>query len=887
MTSPPPGKRTYRALLRLLPKGFRDRYAVDLSQIFEQQIREAREAGRGTGRVWLKAVADVGSAAVIERVGIIRGGIGEALREGAGMDGWVQDLRFGGRTLLRRPGFTLAAVATLALGIGATVSIFSVVHRVLLTPLPYPEPDRIMAVWSVDAVSGERGRSIDHPDVREWQDQVQGLRVAGYSGSRPTLTGMGTPEVISGAVVTDGLITLFGLQLEVGRDVRASDDVPDGPGVVVVSHAFWTDRLGGTADALGTTLRFSGEPFEVIGVAPVGFDFPRGAQFWAPRRHQAEGCGHGCRIMAGVARLESGATLDGVQAQLDAVSARQATAYPDSHTDVRTELEPMLDVEVADVREGLWVLFGAVAMVLLIACANVANLLLVRASARVQEIGLRATLGASRGRIVRQLLTESFLLAGLAGALGLGLSSWGTSAMIALAPSTVPRLNEAGLAPAVIVFTLVLVAAVTSLFGVIPAVQLSRGELSERTAQGRRSAGRRGAGLSRSVLVAGEVALSLVLLLGAGLLFRTLVEIQRVDYGFEVADTERFRLSVPSSRYDSLGVVQFLGALEEGLGGLPGIDAVGLGFGVPLAAGSISTSVAFLDRPEVPEFERPEVDIRPASHGFLAATGTPLRSGRWISREDLYGSEPVAVINEAALRAHFPGVDPIGRQLRADISFGFATPEAVTIVGVVGDVRTEGATADPAPAVYLPNAQLGMSAVYVWMRLRSGVATAMPETRALLREMDPEIAITSATTMEEVIASDHATPRFYMTLLIVFSTLAVVLASIGLYGVVAYSVSQRTREIGIRVALGAASDQVVRMVVRQGVRPVVGGVILGLALSIAGARVLDRLLYGVRALDPLTLVAVTTVMLLVACAATLLPALRASSIPAAQALRSE
>jgi predicted permease len=387
--------------------------------------------------------------------------------------------------------------------------------------------------------------------------------------------------------------------------------------------------------------------------------------------------------------------------------------------------------------------------------------------------------------------------------------------------------------------------------------------------------------------VTGEVALSLALLLGAGLLFRTLVEIRGVDFGFAVEDSERFRVSIPESRYDSLGVVRFIDEMEDRLATIPGLAAVGSGFGVPLASGNIGTSLQLLDRPDVAPADRPDMAIRPASPGFLEASGMRLLSGRWLQESDAYGSEGVGVINETAARLYYPDVDPIGRRLKADVSWSFADTPPLTIVGVVGDVRGRAATEEPDPALYLSNAQFGANSIYVWMRLRPGVATVMPEVRAALAELDPDLAITDVTTVEEVVAAQQDAPRFYLTLLAVFSALALVLSVIGLYGVVAFSVAQRTREIGIRIALGAEADKVVGMVLGQSIRPIAAGVVLGLVLSLAGGRVLGSLLFGVQPSDPVTILLVTTFLIVVSVAATVLPASRAARIEAASALRSE
>ena len=879
--------RLYRLLLRLYPADFRRAFGPDMEQLFRDRLKET--VGRPSARVrlWALVVVDALAQAAVEWSARFGRAVVATIREGTSMDGWIQDFRFALRTLSRRPGFTATAVVTLALGIGANVSIFSVVNGVLLRPLPYPDSDRLVVFSSVNDARGTRGTSVDHPDVRAWQQSVSGLDVAGYSRASRTLTGIGEPEVIPAARITDGLLTLFGYPPELGRDIRRGDDVPDGPRVAVVSHTFWSERLGRDPGAVGRAITLNGEPWEVVGVAPAGFDFPSGAEVWLPYRHDGDGCGHGCRVLGAVGKLDEGVTLEAAQARLDAVSASMAVEFTDEHRDVRAEIEPLQEAQVADVRTGLWVLLGAVGMVLLIACANVANLMLARAGDRHGEIAVRATLGAGRARIVRQLLTESALLALVAGTFGLALAAWGTEALVALAPDDLPRIDDVRLDPRVLTFAGLLVLAVTALFGAVPAAQLTRQSLASAVGGTQRSTRGRRAGASRSMLLAGEVALSLALLLGAGLLFRTLVAVRAVDLGFATENIERFRLTIPESRYDSLAVPRFFAELESRLTDLPGVEAAGSGFGVPLAAGSMNISTELLDRPPVPAPDRPTLSLRPVSPGYLAAAGIPLLRGRWFTDDDVRATGAVVVINEAAARLHYSGVDPIGRALTVSASWAFEDDPERTIVGVVGDVRTESARSGDEPAAYIPNAQFGVNTAYVYLSLGAGTTSALAEARRVLSELDPALAIQNPERIETVVEAEQASAVFYVTLLSTFSLLALVLAAVGLYGVISYVVSRRTREIGIRIALGAASNDVVGMVLTQGGRPALLGMAAGLATTALAERVLGSLLYGVPARDPLTLVAATALLGLVVLAAIILPARRAARVPAASALRAD
>jgi predicted permease len=856
-----------------------------MAQMYADRLRDT-EGWIERIKLRFEATRDVLGQAMREHGRRAAGTVASFVREGWTMDAWKQDLRFGFRALARRPGFTALASGTLALGIAATVSMFGVVRTVLLEPLPYPDSEALVVLQARSLEDGSVGGTLDHPDIRTIQDQVPEFTVAGYAATRPTLTGFGDPQVILGARVTDGLVSLMGLSPALGRDLQARDDSPDAPYVTVVSHDFWQRHLGGNRDVIGQTIMLSGQSWEIVGVAPEDFDFPGGSEVWMPRRHELEDCGHGCRILRGLGRIAPDAAVEDVQARLDAVGVRLAEEYPESHEETGFLIESLLGNEVESVRTALLSLLGAVAMVLLIACANVANLLLVRASARRPEIALRATLGASRTRIVRQMLTESLLVSAIAAIVGVAIAWWGTEVLMSMAPASLPRLDEVSIDASIAGFAIALAFAVTALFGVLPALQATR-RLDRTARDGNRTEGARDSDRSRSLLLSAEIALSLVLLLGTGLLLRTLGEIRAVDLGFDTQSVERFRFSVPGARYDSLGIVAFIEEVERELEAIPGVAAAGWGFGVPLAGGNITTSIRLLDRPEVDPQDRPEASIRPVSNGFLEAQGMRLLSGRWFDERDRYGSPGVAVINETMAQAHYPDADPIGKRIGADVSWSFEETPEMTIVGVLADVTDRGPTIAPRPAVYLPNAHFGANSGYALLRLEPGVASVIPEARGVISRLDPGIAIWGEASMDTVFFNDTATTEIYTTLLTVFSVIALVLAAVGLYGVVSYSVSRRTREIGIRIALGAGSDYVVGTIIRQAIRPAVLGVVVGLLMAGVLGRLLQSLLFGVSAMDPLAVGTSTAVILLVSLAATAIPALRASRVHPSEALRNE
>jgi putative ABC transport system permease protein len=850
-----------------------------MTRLFVDRLDDA--AGRpARAGLWIRAVADVAVQAGAEWA--LR--VGRLSREGMKMGGWVQDLRLALRGLKKRPGFTAAAAGTLALGLGAVVALFSVVDAVLLRPLPYPDSDELVVFWKVGTEDGERGRSVDHPDLDAWSEGVPGLQVLGYASSQPTLLLGGEAEVATAVRVTGAPLSTFGVSPYLGRDLTRADDVPDGPRVVVLSHAFWSTRLAADPDVLGTSITLSGEPWEIVGVAPERFAFPGRPDLLMPRLHQAEGCQHGCNVMVAAGRLPDGTDIATVEEQLRAVDARLAELAPDEHGDVVTDLQSMHEHDVADVRTALWVLMGAVALVLLIACANVANLMIVRGAGRSGEMAVRATLGASRGRLVRQLLAEALVLAGMAGILGTVLAYWGIDALVGMAPEGLPRMDEVALDPRALGFAALLVALVTVVFGLLPARRIARVAPASFLHGGTRVEGGRRSGWSRSLLLGGEVALSLVLLLGAGLMLRTLAEIRAVELGYQVEHIERFRLSTPESRYDTEETLRFFSELEDRLAALPSVEAAGHAFGVPFAPGSMTVGIELRSRPDA---EPAPVGLRPASPGYLEALRIPLVRGRWFTEDDVHEAEAVAVVNEAAARVLFPEGSALGERFSVSASWGFDDKPAWTVVGVVGDTRVYDATQPDIPTVYVPNAQFGVDIAYFTVRRAAGSPSILPQARQLLGAMDPELAMTTEESLADAVGRETASTRFYMTLLGIFSVLAVVLAAVGLYGVVAYSVSRRMREIGIRRALGARAEDVVGLVVRQGVAPALVGVAVGLGGAWIGARAMSALLYGVTPGDPLTLVGATLLLLLVVLLATLVPARRAAAIHPGNALREE
>ena len=747
----------------------------------------------------------------------------------------AKELRFAVRSLARSPGFSLMAVATLALGVGANTAIFSVVNGVLLRPLAYPEPERIVSVLSEWRPETELS-SMSYPDLVDLERESPSIEwISGWGDTSMTLTELGEPVVLSVTRVTRGLLAIFGVAPVLGRDIRADEFGPNGPAVVVIGHGFWQARFAGRADVLGETLHLNGYAYEVVGVAPPGFDFPEAAALWIPRRLDPEDCARGCHSMRGVGRLAKGATLESASAEAERIAANLREAYPETNTNKAFRVESLRERIVGDVRGGLLLLLGAVGLVVVIACANVANLLLVRASTRTTEIAIRTAIGASRARLVGQSLVESGVLAVCGGASGLLLARLSLELLPRLATG-MPRMESIVIDDSVLLFTLGTVVLVTLLFGLAPAFSLMRS--SVRSGLGSLGAGESGGKQRfRGVLLAGEVALSAVLLVGAGLLLRSFVALYTVDVGFETRDITRFNLVLPETRYDSLEKIRaFYRDLEERIAGIPGVESVGSIWGPPLGSGHATGTVLVAGRPEPAPEDEQEVSVHAVSPGWLETMRVPLLKGRTLKPRDDLGPPEVALANEAFVRALFPDEDPIGKKFRVTVSLGYGSP-AWTLVGVIGNLRSRAIDAEPVPEIYVPHGVYGPENLTVTVRGRPGASSALPAIRALLQEKDAEVPMYRVETVQEAVARHVAPTRFYLVLVGVFAALAAVLAAVGLYGVVAYSASRRTREIGLRVALGAERASILRMVVSEGVAPALAGLLIGLGAAYLGGRV--------------------------------------------------
>ncbi|HEX2095285.1 MAG TPA: ABC transporter permease [Longimicrobiaceae bacterium] len=806
------------------------------------------------------------------------------------MDTLFHDLRYALRTLLKSPGFTVVAVLTLALGIGANTAIFSVLNGVLLKPLAYHDPDRLVMVWEHDRISGTEREAASIPDYYDFRARSRSFaEMAAFEEREASMVGAdGEPLRLSLGAMSHQVFPLLGVRPVVGRAFGEAEDRPGAPTTVVLGERLWRQRFGGAPDVVGRVVRLDGVPHTVIGVVPSGVSLPReDTDAWVPLQFGPTSTPRYRHNVNVVARLRPGATLESAQREMTALAAQLEAEHPNDNYGRGVTVEPLPEVVLGEVRPALLVLVGAVALVLLIACANVANLLLVRGTARVREVAVRTALGATAPRLARQFLTETLLLTGLGAAVGVLFAFWGLAALVGLAPGDVPRLEEVRIDGWVLALTLVVAVATGTLFGLVPTLQARRLDLQGtlREEGGTVSGGSAKARL-RAGLVVAEVALSVLLVTGAGLLLRSFWKLREVDPGFRTENILRADFALPASRYPQSfdnyprwsEVVSFQRELLERVQALPQVRSAALANQHPLSPGFTNSFV--IEGREDEAAEQAEIPTRAVSPGYFETVGVPLLRGRALSGRDHVDAPAVVVINQEAARRYFPGENPVGKR----ISFWGTKRE---IVGVVGNERFHGLTEEMPPAAYPPLGQTPMGTATLLVRTTGDPEALAPAVAGIVRGIDPELALSDVETLEQTLARSIAQPRFTTVLLGTFASLALLLALVGVHGVLSYTVAQRTREIGVRIALGASRREVVRMVVGQGAAAVLPGLLLGLAASLAGARVLSRLLFGIAPTDPLTFLSVAGLVTAAALLASYLPALRAARMDPMVALRSE
>ncbi len=807
------------------------------------------------------------------------------------MNTLFQDLRYGARMLRKRWGFTAIAIMTLALGIGANTAIFSVVNAVVLRPLPYQDPERLVMLWGTNAKDGNGQQPASFAEFNDWKAEVRSCQALSASLLWSfVLTGGGEPEPIQGHYVSASLFQLLGVMPARGRAFSPEEDRIGGTPVVIVSHGLWQRRFGADPNLIGKTLTLDGGSFTVVGIMPEGFQFLEAGEVWVPlMQNRLTNTIRAVRLLLVAGRLGDGVKVEQASAELATMASQLEKQYPDFNTGVGLRLVPLHEQVTGKVRFALLLLLGAVGLVLLIACANVANLMLVRAAARRKEIAVRSALGASRGRLMRQLLTESMTLSVLGGAGGVMLAAWGIDLLLLLNPPQLPRYNKIGIDATVLGFTLAASIITGLIFGLAPAWQASQLDLQAALKEGGRSAlacaGQHR--LSRLLIIA-EVAMALVLLVGAGLLIRSFVYLLDVKPGFATEHVLTLQVGLPNATYGQPPQrIAFYHQLEERLKALPDVTAVGLATRLPLLA-ALNNATSFLsieDRP-VPTGQRPEIDFRRASTDYFKALGIPLLSGRLVTEEDVTNNTGAVLINEALAKRFWPGEDPLGKRISTATNTGQQT-QWQTIVGVVGNVRHLGLDIEPRPEVYYhTNTSPPTGPVFV-IRTTSDPKNLIAAARAKVRELDRNLPIGNVNTMEELVAQSVAPRRFGMILLGIFAALALLLAGIGLYGVMSYAVTQRTQEIGIRLALGAQRRDVLKLVIGQGMALTAAGIGLGLAAAFALTRLMAGLLFGVKATDPLTFAFIALLLTGVALLACYLPARRAMKVDPMVALRYE
>jgi putative ABC transport system permease protein len=808
------------------------------------------------------------------------------------MEKLVEDLRYGLRALARSPSFTLVAVVGLALGIGANSAIFTVMNAVLLRPLPYKEAKQLVLLWQLNRHNGDHEIKASAPDYIDWKEQNSSFQdIAAFNAnsglglnlSGADQRGAGHPERISATSVTGNLFSVLGVTPALGRSFLPDEERPGPAPVCILSDGLWKRRFGSDPKILGKALTLNGEMWTVVGVMPAGFRFPQSVDLWVPAMVRSTArTKHAQHYLGVIARLKPGLSLDHAQAELDSLARRMELQYPETNAGLGIRLVPLRTQITGNIRPALLVLFGATAFVLLIACTNMANLLLVRATVRQGEMSLRLALGASRPRLVRQLLTESALLGLLGGIFGLILAFVGTRLLLDHSPSNFPRTNEIAVDSRVLAFTLGLSVFTAVIFGVVPALQASKPDLIRTLKVG-------GSGLTmgqgwqrlRLLLVASEMALALVLLIGASLMIRSFLRLQEVNLGLDPRNVLTMNTTLTVDRYPAPRQIAFYRDVVERIGALPGVTSVGAIDNLPLG-GSDVHSFGILGRSAWDPGDEPSGEFSVVTSQYFNAIGIPLTKGRYFTEDNGDEAPRVAIINVAFAARYWPQQDPLGKHITIDFE-----REPREIVGVVGNVRHMGLDQQEPLQVYLPHSQIGSAAMYLVVRSTSDPLNLVPSVRAAVEAVDHDQPVYDIQTMEQRLSDSVSPRRFNMLLLGIFAAIALVLAGGGTYGVMSYYVTQQTHDIGIRMAMGADQVRVLTLVVGKGLSILFSALAIGVAVAFVFSRVMSGLLFGISALDLTGIVGASVLLTTVGLLACYIPARRASKVDPIVALRCE
>ncbi len=804
------------------------------------------------------------------------------------METFLHDALYAVRMLRKNLGFTVVALMALALGIGANTAVFSVVNAVLIRPLPYEDPDRLMMVFESNPQKGWKQFVASPANFLDWREQNQVFeQIAATSRASFNLTGEGEPERIPGSSVSGNLFDLLGVKPALGRAFSTEDDRDTSPPVVILSHGLWQRRFGSDANIIGRTLTLNGKSSTVIGVMPAGIQYPGQSEMWSPLALSAsDAAARGAHYLLVISRLKKGVSLEQAQNEMSVIASRLEQQYPATNSGWGVNMNSLSDRVIGDMGPSLLMLFGAVSLVLLIACANLANLLLVRGVARQKEIAVRSAIGASRSRIIRQLLTESVLLALVGGTLGLLLAFWGVRALVAINPSGVPRSQEIGIDATVLVFALAISFLTGIIFGLIPALQASKPNLNEMLKEGRSSTGSLRRQRARGFLVVSEVALSLMLLIGAGLLLKSFLRLQNENPGYDSRNALTMTLSLPGSKYkENHKRTAFFDQVLDRFNSMPGVESAAASTSIPFA-GDFKWGFEITGRPPMAPSDVPSANYYAVTSDYFRAMKISLTKGRFFNEKDAPGSPRVAIINETMARRYFPDEDPIGKHI--NITNGPPAPRE--IVGIVGNVMLSGFNIETPAQMYEPYQQNPASSMVMVVRTTGDPMEIASSIRSQVMAVDSEQPVSNVKTLSQVVSDSIADRTFTVSLFGSFALLALVLAVVGVYGVMAFSVTQRIHEIGIRMALGAGRGEVLRLMMRQGMKPVAAGIAIGAAGAFALAKILSsfsELLHKVSVTDPVVFVFIPLLLGAVASLACAIPARRASKTDPMTALHYE